>query len=67
MRADNLNPFYLQSKIYSLQKIFHTLLSYPQRLFDIFFQKTPKSQHFRDIYLVKYYQDNRTENCIPKK
>ena len=30
-------------------------------------QKTPKSQHLRDIYLVKYYQDNRTENCIPKK
>ena len=21
----------------------------------------------RYIYLVKYYQDNRTENCIPKK
>ena len=30
-------------------------------------KKTPKLQHFRDIYLVKYYQDNRTENCIPKK
>ena len=30
-------------------------------------QKPPKSQYFRDIYLVKYYQDNRTENCIPKK
>ena len=36
-------------------------------LHDDSFEKTPKSQHLRDIYLVKYYQDNRTGNCIPKK